>query len=489
MQRKNFALIWGRKIFFGLSFPLSCFLGLLYLHGSPLPMNFTEWFYFISNLVGYFGLINVLVFYILFYPLSRISPSYYVVRLWSLLLIMLLNGLILMDALIFSTYQAHLYSDIGRLIFSEGLQHLVPNGVIAGILAGFLAYALMVWFRGETTWRSMQGRFYNPIGGIHLGVIFLSLFLGKVVYFFSSVHPQFASYFPYDLNYRSGTTEVSDRKEFSYLGDLKCQGKSNPNLIVITLKEWGSSDFTEEKMPHVYKMKKHGVHFSNHHNVAHSAQSGLFTLFYAVPASFETNLGSTGPFFLKELNHRNYEILDFGRNDEDSWVKFKSWSNNRNEVKKPFLLSLIMDGLIQESDALIQEMISLLQEKDLLENTHIVITGGHSGKNASLKIPFLYIDSERSKSEMSHPTSHYDILPTLTQNLWGCRNSFEVTGVGQSLMDSKREWLLSSSPDSFKIYDFIKNGEIEVMDGKIKTEGHARRELVFSAIKLLKKFN
>jgi len=179
MQRKSFALLWGRKIFFGLSFPLSCLLGLLYLKGSSLPINFSEWFYFVTNLVGYFGLLNVLFFYLLFYPIARIQPSYYVVRIWSLILILILNSLIVIDAMIFSKYQVHLYSDIGKLLLSGDLHHLASNEIFAGIIAIFLVYAFVVWLRGEATWRSMQGRFYNPIGGIHLGVIFSYCLLVK----------------------------------------------------------------------------------------------------------------------------------------------------------------------------------------------------------------------------------------------------------------------------------------------------------------------
>lgn len=488
MQRKSFALIWGRKIFFGLSFPLSCFLGLLYLQGSALPVNFSEWFFLVTNLIGHFGLLNILVFYFLFYPVARISPSYYVIRFWSLLLILLLNILITMDALAYSKYQVHLYSDVGRLIFSEGLSHLGTKGVLFGILAGFGVYALIIWLRGESVWRAMQARFYNPVGGIHPGLILILLFIGKTVYFFSSVHPQFSSYFPFDFNYRLSAETVTERKNFSYPQKLQCLGKNNPNLIIITLKEWGSADFTEEKMPNVFRMKKHGMNFSNHYNVAHSYESGLFTLFYSAPASYAPSRGETGPFFLQELKHRNYEILDFGRNDEDSWVKFKSWSGHRNKEEKPFFLSLVMDGLLQESDVLIQEMVSILQKQDLLKDTHIVVTGTHPGKNLNMKIPFLYIDSQRNHGETLHPTSPYDVLPTLAQNLWSCKNSFEV-GVGFPLMQDKRDWLLSTTTDSFKIYDFINQGEIEVQDGKISSEGKARRGLIFSAINLMKKFD
>src|SRR5690606_15357866 len=137
----------------------------------------------------------------------------------------------------------------------------------------------------------------------------------------------------------------------------------------------------------------------------------------------------------KEMNKRNYEILDFGRNEEDSWVKFKSWSGLRGEEEKPFFLSLVMDGLLQESDVLIQEMISVLQQRNLLMNTHIVITGSYSGKDLSSRIPLLYIDAERNNNEIKHPTSHYDVLPTLVQNLWGCKNAYSVAGVGLPLSE------------------------------------------------------
>lgn len=100
-------------------------LSLLYLKASILPETFSEWIYVILTYVGHFGLINLLVYFLLYLPFALVMPTYYMARLWLLLLILGVNTFIFLDALSFSTYHLHLYSFVSQLFLKYGHQYLI----------------------------------------------------------------------------------------------------------------------------------------------------------------------------------------------------------------------------------------------------------------------------------------------------------------------------------------------------------------------------
>src|SRR3989344_30781 len=185
MNRRKFVLSWGRKLFFGISWPLSILLALISLRSFILPGTTGEWFYFTLNLVSHLGLMNTLVYFLLYCPLVLLMPSYYISRFWSLILISVLNIFILFDAISFAQYQMHLYSFLGKIFLEEGIEHLLTSQLAVILVAvSFFIFALFIWIRGETNWRAMQGRFSNPVKNWYLVFILLFAILSKVFFYF-----------------------------------------------------------------------------------------------------------------------------------------------------------------------------------------------------------------------------------------------------------------------------------------------------------------
>lgn len=490
MNRKKFVFAWGRKIFFGLSLPLSCLLGAIYLKGHVLPQGITEWIYFTLSTVGHFGLLNALAYFVLFAPVVALMPSYYIARFWSITLVIALNLFILVDAISYSQYQMHIYSFLGKLYWESGLEYLMPSQLMMGVVAALFCYAVFLWIRGESYWRQMQGRFSNPIRNWYVVLILFSFIASKGLYYYGDVHPEISHLIPMDVNLPKVVSQRNEKRNFHYPKNLLCNGKQTPNFIMVTLKEWGSDELTLERMPHVFAMKRHAVNFINHHNVAFNSQSGLFSLFYSIPASYESMVVNTKPFFLDEMNKRQYEILDWGRSNEEAFTTFKNWATERPEDdEKPFFISLVVNRKASEADVMIQEMVSILQKQGLLNNTHIVLTGGNSGQDFNQRIPLLYFTPERKFAEVTHATTHYDVIPTLVSKMWNCKNAYELTGVGKSLWDQERSWLLATGAGHLKITDLETNAIMEVLGGSLKIEGPARKEIVFPVIKLVNKFS
>jgi membrane-anchored protein YejM (alkaline phosphatase superfamily) len=483
MNRRKFAHSWGRKLFFGVSWPLTLMIGLLYFRSYIFPTTLTDWVYFLSTYIGHFGLLNAVVYFVLFAPLVALTPSYYLTRIWALLLILALNILILIDAISFSSYHLHIYSYLSEFFILEGGKYLVSSEVGRVVIYVALAIlSLFIWLRGEFIWRAMQTRFSNPIKNYYLVIILSLVVVGKLIYHYGDVQPKLASVFPLDFNFMTKEASLGQQNQkFFYPSDkLNCRAKHNPNIVIFLVREWHSGKFSEESMPQVYAMKKHAINYTSHMNVNTDVAGGTFSLFYSLPATYQSSAKNTKPVFLSEIEKRNYEIVNI-----DSFERFTNWIDNRSgDETRPFYLLINLDYPV--ADEKIQNVIGSLQKEDLLKQTHLLFTGVSSTPGT---LPLMYAPPARNEETVSELTTHYDVLPTLMAKLWDCQNVFKVASVGKPLGKIQSDWLIVSGNDQFVIHDLKNDGTIEVKDGVVKTSGSPRERLIFPALKRLNRFN
>jgi membrane-anchored protein YejM (alkaline phosphatase superfamily) len=498
MNRRKFALSWGRKLFFGISWPLSSILGLLYFRSFILPESGTEFIYVLLTYLGQFGIFNTLVYFFLFAPVVLIFPTYYISRFWSLILILLLNLFIFLDAYSFSSYHHHIYSYIYKIILPSGFHHFIgaSAGVILLSVATFVI-AILIWIRGELLWRSMQARFSNPVGYWYLLLILVTLGLSKTMFHYGTIHPKLSDLFPINLNFKKTSLANTDNRKFFYpSGDLECRGKQNPNLVLIVLNEWDQTDFNLNEMPKVFHMRRHAHTFNSHVSNGLDTDTGLYSLMYSVPATYMDSTRKIRPAIFDVLKARKYEIVDFQNREKDSIVhdeslnlKINQWSETRAvDNFQPFFISMVIAQKSTSADREIQKILFQLLKHGLLKNTNILITGAYGGKKSN-HTPLVWITPEPKGVEFNHPTSHFDLMPSVMEKLWGCRKSHKEASAGNSLLNPKREWFLISSKKDFKILDVKRNNLTTVKEGQISDIGdHPRHEFVFSAMKLMTKF-
>jgi membrane-anchored protein YejM (alkaline phosphatase superfamily) len=496
MNRRKFAFSWGRKIFFGISWPLSTALTLVYLRSFILPETATDWFYFLMTLIGDIGLLNAAFYFLLYSPVALIFPTYYIARIWSLLLVLVLNLFILVDAISFSSYHLHIYSYLSELYLTEGLHHLIGSLSGFGILvAGLIVMAGLIWIRGEMIWRGMQARFSNPISNWYLLLIAFCLGIGKLLFHYADIHPKFAELFPFNLNFARVEREYHENRKFYYpRGNLECSGKQNPNVVLIVFKEVGKEKFTQEDMPHLFHMKRHALSF-NDHVTGHQAETGAFTLFYSVPASYQKSVGSTPPAIYTELSRRNYQMGEINHHhgsmrdlsEEQYQEELRKWMDARTlESSRPYFLSLMLERSPGDADRELQQVVLSLQKRDLLKKTHLIITAAGASTDS---VPLLWITPERKSDEFMHSTSHYDLMPTLMQKLWSCRKAFKVASVGRPLEEVERDWVVFSEENSFKVRNFKTKSLLVVDEGAVKAQGNDKgRALIFNALRTMTKF-
>ncbi len=114
------------------------------------------------------------------------------------------------------------------------------------------------------------------------------------------------------------------------------------------------------------------------------------------------------------------------------------------------------------ADRMIGRILTDLQQQNLLKDTVIIITGDHGqeindtrqnfwGHNSNFTdyqthVPLLVWDSTRAGQQIDYRTSHYDIAPTLLQEVYGCTNPVSDYALGYPLFDpATRPFTLISS--------------------------------------------
>lgn len=156
-----------------------------------------------------------------------------------------------------------------------------------------------------------------------------------------------------------------------------------------------------------------------------------------------------GPF-QPAWEHANYERLS---NDTD-----------------PLLFWNLYRNIAYFEDSLVGLVLADLQQRGLLENTVVIITGdhgqefnenhkgywGHNGNysKAQVQVPMVVYWPGVKPAVFDHWTSHYDVVPTLMQQVFSCQNPIRDYSIGRNLIDTApRRWLLVGSEDNFGVIE------------------------------------
>jgi len=134
---------------------------------------------------------------------------------------------------------------------------------------------------------------------------------------------------------------------------------------------------------------------------------------------------------------------------------------NKNTEPTPYLNAY--KNAAHFVDRMIARVFNDLQKQGLLENTFVVITGDHGqeindtrnnfwGHNSNFAkyqthVPLLIWDPRTKQAQtIDYRTNHYDIVPTILQQIYGCTNAPHDYSIGQNLFDpTPRPFSLISS--------------------------------------------
>jgi len=456
-------------MFFGLGWCLTSLVALNYFQSMIFPQNFMEMIYFFTTFIGHYGLMLSLLYFLFYCPVVLIFPTYYISRIWSLTLILSVNLFIFLDSYLFIKYRFHLNSFLGKLLLDDQAStYFGFTPLKIGLVALFLVIAFFIfWLRGERVWRGMQSRFSNPVKNWYLVLILICLASSNLIYFFSDANlaqniNRISNLFP--LHYQWTTKQVSSGavsknlgyKELYYPGSpLQCQMKSPNNILMIVLDRWSDSDSLFEIAPNLNHYKSHGLYFSEHFSGGLDEQEGYFSIIYSMPGIYLSPiLNESKPSeFILQMKKSNMDLAFFKDGDnspagnflfeekETSWENLEALLAERNALAKvnAFMTQVYLSGgSLNEKDLKVKKIISLFSKYKLLQNTIIAITGA-KGNEKNLRTPMILIWPGQEAAVIEKTTSHYDILPTIMGQNWGCKNptidySFGVNIFSKDLM-------------------------------------------------------
>jgi membrane-anchored protein YejM (alkaline phosphatase superfamily) len=157
---------------------------------------------------------------------------------------------------------------------------------------------------------------------------------------------------------------------------------------------------------------------------------------------------------------------DFPQPFQPSWddVNYLALSNDFDPV--PFHNRYL--NCVHFNDALVGRVFDALERKGLMENTVIVITGDHgqefneTGLNYwghdsnfsryQVAVPLVLYWPGREGATYGHRTSHFDLVPTLLDELFGCTNDYADHSVGHHLLEpGRRDVLLLANYTDYAI--------------------------------------
>lgn len=201
---------------------------------------------------------------------------------------------------------------------------------------------------------------------------------------------------------------------------------------------------------------------------------------------------SQQPFFsflFYDLAHSGNYPKDKPKKFTPSW-DFPDYMQLNNDMDPTLFWNLYLNCM-STIDSLVGVATDKLAEKNLLDNTIVIITGDHGqefnenhknywghGSNYTypqIHIPFIYHQPGMEKRTFNHRTTHYDVSPTLLHEAIGVRNEPSDYGMGRYLTDTTfRNWHVVGDNLNFAfivednvIIEKKPSGSLEICDGQL----------------------
>ncbi|MFT6924726.1 MAG: membrane-anchored protein YejM (alkaline phosphatase superfamily) [Psychromonas sp.] len=429
-------------------------IGLRYIAYSGMADSVAGVMYQFISLIGHFSFLCAAVFMVILFPLAFLIPFPRLYRFIAIFISTILITFLIIDTQIFKLYNFHLNPLIWHFlqtpaqveqIYSINLHYIsIP---ILFIIEFFVSY--IVWKKC----RILQAK---RIGKPIAVVLFSAFIITHLAYIWADakqyrpITQQKANYpLSYPMTARTFLKNQGWLSEDKLQESISRQGNefknelnypitpltfqpSQPakNILLVTVEALRADMLNEQNMPKLYQLSQQGLNFTNHYSGASNRAQGIFSLFYALPNNYwsDITLNYIPPVFLNRLQHQHYHFGLFSsigfnqpeflqssfsrleteqlkntsttygnekitkqwqdwlnqQNDSNNWFSFlyyeqpdKSFSHNSDHVS--FTDHTKKLELYQKQVAAIDQRIAqitkALKSKAQLQNTIVIITG------------------------------------------------------------------------------------------------------------------
>jgi membrane-anchored protein YejM (alkaline phosphatase superfamily) len=282
--------------------------------------------------LGHFSLVG-LVFFVLS-SVFHLLPK----RLYAIITVVaasVFTGLLLIDTAVYDLYKQHLdvtfvgmfFSPAGREIFTfPPLMWGLACAAMALILALEIAFMILSF--------KIKGKSLLTIFKVTAPVALACVFAFNFIYAWASftgyhavllraeafplLHPLSARKLIKKMGFQQGASIATpiDAGALRYPLkpiDLEADVKTKPNILFLFVDSWRADSFNKETMPRLFEKAKTAAVFSNHVSGGNATRCGLFSAFYAIPATYWHSFLAAGkrPVFMETLAKRNYTFAIF----------------------------------------------------------------------------------------------------------------------------------------------------------------------------------
>lgn len=377
------------------------YIGCKYLKYTENISGFLSYFYMVASLIGHFFLICILPFLvslIILYTFKSISICKIIFSVLSVAIIIYLQ----IDILVYSQFRYHLSPIVFKLLFGKRATDTFQFSAINILISIIFILGLVVC---EIFILYISKKIANRIINLHIKLILsfitFCLLCTHLLFAWSdanryrsiaqmkNIYPVF---FPLTADKLLHKLNLVDKNEIekntllskSYskaiikypLHPIKSQNSKKKNILFIVIDSWRFNCMTEKITPNIYQLSKQSQVFQNHKSGSNMTTGGIFSLFYAIPATYYDQFTGLqiSPVFFEELKKQNYNLSilssstlenpPFNKNvfsgiknlrlesqgnssserDKDiynEWIKF---INMQSSNKKPFFSFLFFDS-------------------------------------------------------------------------------------------------------------------------------------------------
>jgi len=415
--------------------------------------------YQFTSLIGHFSFLSAMVFGVILFPLAFIIPFPRLYRLCAILVSTAAITSLILDTQIFKLYNFHINPLIWQFlqqpeqveqIYSINLHYIsIPIIFIIELAISFFVWKKYRFLQAKAIGKPIAIFLFSAFIITHLTFIWADATQYRPITQQKSIYP-----LSYPMTARTflkkqgwlsddkllkriSQQTASEERELHYprapLTYLEGQQSvAAKNILLITVDALRADMLNQRNMPFLYQLSQQGLSYQNHFSGASNRSQGLFSLFYALPNRYwsEITLNYIPPVLIARLAQQNYQFGLFSSigflhpeflqssfselrtkelqnynniNNNSSITKnWQKWFDEQNSEQKWFSflhyeqanklatengaslsvaareekLSLYQQQILS-TDQHIKEIISELQKKQQLENTIVLITGTH----------------------------------------------------------------------------------------------------------------
>lgn len=317
------------------NFLLVIFLGVKYLKYTENLSGFITYFYIFSSLITHFFILNcvplLLSLLFLFLTKSKLL-SKLIFSLLSILIILYLQ----IDILVFSQFRYHLSPIVFKLVFGKratDIFHFSTINITIAILylIGLILLEILIFYISSKLSKKLPNLKIKLI----LVIVGFLLVGTNLIYAWADASryrpiAQMKNIYPvfYPLTSESLFRKLNliNKQEIekntllsrSYskslinypLKPILSENSQKKNIIFIVIDSWRFNCMTENITPHIFELSKRSQVFQNHKSGSNMTTGGIFSLFYAIPATYYDNFTGlqVSPVFFNEILKQGYTL-------------------------------------------------------------------------------------------------------------------------------------------------------------------------------------